>query len=87
MNYRLWRLVMWLFLTTGLVFFLPASMAISAEPGLPNPFFIFDNGLRGIADPPRVLKELGYAGMGTSGLNVADTVKRYREAGLKVLST
>jgi sugar phosphate isomerase/epimerase len=78
---------MWLFLTTGLVFFLPASMAISAEPGLPNPFFIFDNGLRGIADPPRVLKELGYAGMGTSGLNVADTVKRYREAGLKVFST
>lgn len=51
------------------------------------PFFVFDNGLRGIADPPRLLKELGYAGMGASGLKVADLVKQYQAAGLKVFST
>jgi sugar phosphate isomerase/epimerase len=61
--------------------------APAAEPGLPNPFFAFDNGLHGIPDPPKVLKELGYAGMGASGWNVAPLVKRYQDAGLKVVST
>lgn len=51
------------------------------------PFFVFDNGLRGIADPPRLLKELGYAGMGASGLKVAGLVKQYQAAGLRVFST
>jgi sugar phosphate isomerase/epimerase len=60
---------------------------LAAEPGLPNPFFAFDNGLRGIADPPTVLKELGYAGMGASGLNIGGLLKQYQAAGLKVFST
>ena len=55
--------------------------------GLPNRFFAFDNGLNGIADPPKVLKELGYAGMGASGLRIAGLVKQYQQAGLKVVST
>jgi sugar phosphate isomerase/epimerase len=59
----------------------------AAEPGLPNPFFAFDNGLRGIGDPPTVLKELGYAGMGASGLNIGGLLKQYQAAGLKVFST
>ncbi len=51
------------------------------------PFFVFDNGLRGIADPPKLLRELGFAGMGASGLKIADLVKQYQAAGLKVFST
>lgn len=61
--------------------------APAAEPGLPNPFFVFSNGLGGIDDPPKVLKELGYAGVGLSGLNVAEAVKQYEQAGLKVFNT
>jgi sugar phosphate isomerase/epimerase len=34
-----------------------------------------------------VLKELGYAGVGLSGLNVAEAVKQYEQAGLKVFNT
>jgi sugar phosphate isomerase/epimerase len=48
---------------------------------------VFDNGLHGIQDPPKLLKELGYAGMGASGLKIGGLVKQYREAGLKVFST
>jgi len=59
----------------------------SARAGLTNAFFAFDNGLHGIQDPPKVLKELGYSGVGLSGLNIAGPVKRYQEAGLKVFST
>jgi sugar phosphate isomerase/epimerase len=59
----------------------------AAEPGLPNPFFVFDNGLRGVADPPALLSELGYAGMGASGFQVAGLIEPYRQAGLKVFST
>jgi sugar phosphate isomerase/epimerase len=64
----------------------PAAVAAEAK-GLTNPFFAFDNGLHGIQDPPKALKELGYAGMGASGLNVAGLAKQYEAAGLKVLST
>lgn len=51
------------------------------------PLFVFDNGVQGIADPPTVLKQLGYAGVGWSGWKVAPVVKRYQERGLKVFST
>ena len=51
------------------------------------PFFAFDNGLHGIQDPPKLLKELGYAGMGASGLQIGGLLKQYEEAGLKVFST
>lgn len=57
------------------------------QPGLPNPFFVFDNGLRGIDDPTTVLRRLGYAGMGASGFDVAPLIRQYEEAGLKVFST
>jgi sugar phosphate isomerase/epimerase len=58
-----------------------------AEAGSGWPFFAFDNGLHGIPDPPKLLKELGYAGMGASGLKVGGLVKQYQEAGLRVFST
>jgi sugar phosphate isomerase/epimerase len=64
-----------------------SRIASAAEQGLSNPFFAFDNGLHGIQDPPKLLKELGYAGMGASGLNVGSLVKQYEAAGLKVFST
>ena len=60
---------------------------LASEPGLPNPFFVFSNGLEGVEDPPKVLKELGYAGVGLSGLNVIGAVKQYEKAGLKVFNT
>lgn len=68
------------------------SLAADQEPpaieaGLSNPFFVFDNGLRGVEQPEKVLKEVGYDGMGASGLRVSPLVKRYQEAGLKVFST
>lgn len=61
--------------------------APATDNGLANPFFVFDNGLRGVQEPEKVLKELGYAGMGASGLRVSPLVKRYQQAGLKVFST
>jgi len=61
--------------------------APATKKDLSNPFFVFDNGLRGVEKPEKVLKELGYAGMGASGVRVSDLVKRYEEAGLKVFST
>jgi sugar phosphate isomerase/epimerase len=64
-----------------------ADNAPATGKGLTNPFFVFDNGLHGIQNPPAVLKELGYAGMGASGLRVKDLVTRYEQAGLKVFST
>jgi sugar phosphate isomerase/epimerase len=63
----------------------PASPG--AKPECCWPLFVFDNGLHGIQDPPKLLKELGYAGMGASGLKIGGLVKQYREAGLKVFST
>jgi len=57
------------------------------SPGAVWPFFVFDNGLGGIQDPPRLLKELGYAGMGASGVKIGALMKQYHHAGLKVFST
>lgn len=64
-----------------------AAACAGAETDACWPFFAFDNGLHGIPDPPKLLKELGYAGMGASGLKVGGLVKQYQEAGLKVSST
>ncbi len=58
-----------------------------AKPECCWPLFAFDNGLGGIQDPPKLLKELGYAGMGASGLGIGGLIKQYQEAGLKVFST
>ncbi len=66
---------------------LPTATAVAAEPGLVNPFFVFDNGLHGIQDPAKLLKELGYDGAGLSGWKVAGQAARYRDAGLRVFST
>jgi sugar phosphate isomerase/epimerase len=71
----------------------PAAGVLAAEPaprqaaGLSNPFFVFDNGLDGIQNPPKVLKELGYAGMGASGLKISGPVRQYQAEGLRVVST
>ncbi len=72
----------------GAVLWLPRH-AMGAEPAAAAcwPFFVFDNGLHGIQNPPKLLKELGYAGMGASGLKVGDLVKQYEQAGMKVFST
>jgi sugar phosphate isomerase/epimerase len=66
---------------------LSAETAADASRRLTNPFFVFDNGLRGIPNPPAFLKELGYAGMGASGLRIRELVTRCEQAGLRVFST
>ena len=82
-----------LILSAALVWLLSAARVIAEEPssrqapGLVNPFFVFDNGLGGIQDPPRVLKQLGYAGMGASGLKIGGLLKQYQAEGLRVFST
>jgi sugar phosphate isomerase/epimerase len=81
-----------LLLAVGVWMASPAAGAESpgstgAKPGECWPFFVFDNGLHGIPDPPKLLKELGYAGMGASGLQIGGLVKQYQEVGLKVFST
>jgi sugar phosphate isomerase/epimerase len=63
----------------------PASPG--AKPECCWPLFVFDNGLHGIQDPPKLLKELGYAGMGASGLEIGGLIKQYQAAGLRVFST
>jgi sugar phosphate isomerase/epimerase len=63
----------------------PPAAPKGSPAGLSNPFFAFDNGLQGI--PPKALAELGYAGMGASGLKVSGLVKQYQAAGLRVFST
>ena len=78
------------FVLLSAVIVLPAlgDAAPVAEPGLPNPFFVFSNGLDGVQDPPTVLKDLGYAGVGVAGLDVIGAVKEYEQkAGLKVFNT
>ncbi len=57
------------------------------KAGLVNPFFVFDNGLGGVQDPPKVLKQLGYAGMGASGPKIGGLVTQYQGEGLRVFST
>jgi len=81
------RICLLAFLSAAILTPVLAGPAPAAEPGLPNPFFVFSNGLGGIDDPPKVLKELGYAGVGLSGLNVLGEVKKYEKAGLKVFNT
>ncbi len=66
---------------------LGVGLAQAAEQGRPYQLFVFDNGVRGIADPPKLLKELGYAGVAWGGWNVSPVVKQYEAEGLKVFST
>jgi len=87
MNRHHARVFLLAFLSAAILLPVLYGTAPAAEPGLPNPFFVFSNGLGGIDDPPKVLKELGYAGVGLSGLNVAEAVKQYEQAGLKVFNT
>ena len=68
-----------------------ASVAVAGKEAPVNPFFAFDNGVgRGKWSPEqqaKTLKELGYAGIGYTG--VQDLSKRldaFREQGLKVFS-
>lgn len=82
---RRWFLAL---LVAGLSAGIVATSLRAAEPRkLNNPLFAFDNGLHGIADPARTLKELGYAGMGASGFNVRPLIAQYQAQGLKVFST
>ena len=68
--------------------FLPiGDNACAADQASAFPFFVFDNGLNGIQDPPRVLKELGYQGVGVRALNIGGLIQSYEQAGLKVFST
>lgn len=85
-RFRAFRLPIVLFCV--LVFAAPyLCCAEDAEDGSPLPFFVFDNGLNGIQDPPRVLKELGYQGVGVRALNIGGLIQSYEQAGLKVFST
>ena len=61
--------------------------ASAADQASAFPFFVFDNGLNGIQDPPRVLKELGYQGVGVRALDIGGLIQGYEQAGLKVFST
>ena len=62
-----------------------------AKAGLNNPFFAFDNGIgRGrltIEQQAQALKELGYAGIGYSGVSdLPKKVKAFKDKGIKVFS-
>jgi hypothetical protein len=70
-----------------LVVLAAAAFAADAEKGLRNPFFVFDNGLGGIPDPPALLKELGYAGLGARGVKLAPIIQQCEQHGLKVFNT
>lgn len=74
-------------LPMGLLASLLLSGAQGAEKPPPWPLFVFDNGIRGLPDPPKVLKQLGYAGVGWGGWQVAPVVREYQANGLKVFST
>jgi sugar phosphate isomerase/epimerase len=66
----------------------PGARRVSADENQGAfPFFVFDNGLNGVQDPLRVLRELGYDGVGIRGLDIGELVQGYRQAGLKVFST
>jgi sugar phosphate isomerase/epimerase len=66
---------------------LQAGNASAADQAQAFPFFVFDNGLSGIQDPPRVLKELGYQGVGVRALDIGGLIQSYEQAGVKVYST
>ncbi|MBC8372428.1 MAG: hypothetical protein H8E53_02450, partial [Planctomycetes bacterium] len=62
------------------------------KAGLTNEFFAFDNGInRGkltIEQQAKTLKELGYAGIGYSGVrDLPKKVKAFKDKGIKVFST
>jgi len=68
----------------------PAKAPVKA--GLTNEFFAFDNGInRGrltIDQQAKTLKELGYAGIGYSGVrDLPKKVKAFKDKGIKVFST
>jgi len=93
MTHHPWSVRSRLILSVAFVWLLSAAGVLAGEPssrqapGLVNPFFVFDNGLGGIQDPPKVFKQLGYAGMGASGLKIGGLVKQYQAEGLRVFST
>jgi len=68
------------------------SVKAPVKAGLTNPFFAFDNGInRGrltIDQQAKTLKELGYAGIGYSGVgDLPKKVKAFKDQGIKVFST
>ncbi len=71
----------------GAAFLFLGDNASAADQAQAFPFFVFDNGLNGIQDPPRVLKELGYQGVGVRALDIGGLIQSYEQAGLKVFST
>lgn len=81
-----WLKIGWLGLFCA-VFLSLGDSASAADQAPTFPFFVFDNGLNGIQDPPRVLKELGYQGVGVRALDIGGLIQSYEQAGLKVFST
>lgn len=71
----------------GAAFLFLGANASAADPPQAFPFFVFDNGLNGITDPPRTLKELGYQGVGVRALDIGGLIQSYEQAGSKVFST
>lgn len=70
---------------------LPAAEEAAAKPGLTNPFFAFDNGTgHGCLAPEvqaKMLKELGYAGIGYTGAKgIPEMLKALDKHGLKMFS-
>ncbi len=71
---------------------LPAADDTPAKPGLSYPFFAFDNGTgRGRLSPDeqaKMLKELGYAGIGYTGTKgIPEMLAALDQHGLKMFST
>jgi sugar phosphate isomerase/epimerase len=87
MSFRQTRAIAGLLCLCSAAFWHPADTVTAAEPASAFPFFVFDNGLNGVPDPPRVLDELGYDGIGVRGLDIGGLVQSYEQAGLKVFST
>ena len=70
----------------------PTTPPRAVKGRLSNPFFAFDNGInRGrltIDQQAQTLKELGYAGIGYSGVrDLPKKIKAFKDKGLKVFST
>jgi sugar phosphate isomerase/epimerase len=82
---------------TAITIFLAVATPLSAAEGpanleLTNPFFAFDNGTGRGALPPeeqaKMLKELGYAGIGYTGTaGIPETLAALDAQGLKMFST
>lgn len=81
-----WPKIGWLGLFCA-AFLCFGDSASAADQAPAFSFFVFDNGLNGIQDPPRVLKELGYQGVGVRALDIGGLIQSYEQAGLKVFST